>query len=778
MSAFATAAAGPLRADPSKRVNYTLGLVLGVDEFQQDQLYHAAGRRWHNRLLHGYGTVWGLRVTTPAPGEADPEIRVTDGVAVDPCGREVCVPDTMCVRLNAWLDRHRAVLQRLYGAGPVTLPLAVVLCHRECPDDVVPVPGEPCRSQEDAMQPSRIRDSFELRLALRDEAPWDSPPGDDPGGLALFRFSQPEEEAVRAFGRLLDRVRVQCRGGAPPGGREALLAAVRALAEQAGWIEAGSPPETGDWILLDEGEADAAVRDAIRVWATEVRPRVRRREPVGETCGCACGDPDECCVLLAEVDLPVNDQWRVAGDPFPALEERRPVLLHTRLLQEWLAHGDCCCCAEVDTFATAAPIATDTVRVWLHHAAPLSLPAEAVSVVVNGGATVAPGSVVPVGGMDNAFDVVLSPGAADGDTVELRFDLAQVTEADSLPAPVGGECPTGGLLDRHGPEVRAFVVFREGSVVLPPLAGDAAGPVGSTRVERIQTRPVAGTAPAAGQVLTWDGAQWEPANVPAAALPPGSGDVSGTYPALTVVGLQARSVANTVPTIGQVLTWSGTQWGPAAVPAAVVPPAGGDATGAIGGLTVIRLQTRPVSNAVPATNNVLTWNGTQWIPAAPTATIPPAAGDLAGVWPNVAIRTLQGVGLDAPSPQPVQFLFFDADQGRWRPHFAVESPGGIYRIVAAGHFDRDGNPLSPVYDNTRLQVQPRQPVLNILVGFDSYERRDDVTYVVKGTLADSQTLASRNLVFQRLEANGVLLGANLSGLERFDRIMLEINRIG
>ncbi|HYH79731.1 MAG TPA: hypothetical protein VEX86_08030, partial [Longimicrobium sp.] len=369
MTAFATAAAGPLRADPSKRVNYTLGLVLGVDEFQQEQLYHAAGRRRHDQWLHGYGTAWGLRLTTPSPGDADPEIQVTGGVAVDPCGREICVPDTMCVRLNAWLARHREVLQRLYGAGPATIPLAVVLCHRECPDDVVPVPGEPCRSQDDAMQPSRIRETFELRLALRDEAPWDSPPGDNPGGLTLFRFSHPEEEAVRAFGRLLDRVRVACPGDAAAGGREALLAAVRALDDDAQEAEAGSPPGARDPIALFADEADAAIREAIRVWATEVRPRVRAREPGGEGCGCGCPGEDDCCVLLGEVDLPVAAGWTVAGNPFPADETRRPILLHTRLLQEWLTRGgegDCCCgCPEVDTFVTAAPIALDTVRVWL-----------------------------------------------------------------------------------------------------------------------------------------------------------------------------------------------------------------------------------------------------------------------------------------------------------------------------------------------------------------------------------------------------------------------------
>lgn len=42
------------------------------------------------------------------------------------------------------------------------------------------------------------------------------------------------------------------------------------------------------------------------------------------------------------------------------------------------------------------------------------------------------------------------------------------------------------------------------------------------------------------------------------------GDLSGIYPALTVVGLQTNPVAATAPTSGQQLEWNGTAWEPAA----------------------------------------------------------------------------------------------------------------------------------------------------------------------------------------------------------------------
>lgn len=318
MTDFKPAYPDTVNLDPHKRVYYSHGLVLGVDEFLQEETYLLERDRTHNRGLHGYGTVCGLSLDTRDDG-GQPDILVGPGVAVDPRGREVRVPEAQCARLDDWLLRHHDDVVGLLGSPPSSSPaqlvLNLVLCYAECPTDEVPVPSGPCQSLERTMVPSRVADDF--RLELRTD---------------LGYPEQIEEGAVRDLIALLDAIPVSDT----PGGMTDtdMTDLIRGL------IPGGSPPvvspptPTGHMQPTDVPEL---VRTAFRVWVTDVRPELLAGQR-----NCAGGPPLEECILLARVEFPVEDTdagLRVSG-LVSFDESERPYLLHTRLLQEYL--GACC----------------------------------------------------------------------------------------------------------------------------------------------------------------------------------------------------------------------------------------------------------------------------------------------------------------------------------------------------------------------------------------------------------------------------------------------------
>jgi hypothetical protein len=354
VNTFASAPAALPRVaalDPSKRVNYTLGMVLGVDDFDQESLYARAQNWWLTRELSGYGTIWGLRVTVNADASG-PRLRVEPGVAATICGRLACVTPAQCADLNEWLAAHQADLlgsPPIIASPPETLALYVVLCTRDCLTDDVPIPGEPCRTEDRLMAPSRVKDDFRLELRT-------SPP------------QQPEEDAIRDFVAWLTQIPVD---PGPGTAFDAFLADIRAAA-QAAIAEFASPPASPpQWpvdLMFGPPPAGLAIpaddhirymRAALGLWVTELRPSLRHALPGCDGAGCGCGGGEHgggcCCgdevlshavqcgddaVLLARLDLPVVaglDGAIIAADSGWAVDESaRPYVLHTRFVQEWL----------------------------------------------------------------------------------------------------------------------------------------------------------------------------------------------------------------------------------------------------------------------------------------------------------------------------------------------------------------------------------------------------------------------------------------------------------
>jgi hypothetical protein len=458
MSSFAPRVATPRATppDPSKHVNYNLGMVLGVDDFTQEFAYLSGRDQWLARDLLGYGTVWGLRVFTETESRG-PRLVVESGVAVSPRGQLIRVARAQCAFLNDWLNLEKTrgeLVDRLGSRPGDSVTAYVALCYRECPTDKVPIPGEPCRSEEDLLLPSRLTDDFVLELRF-------APP------------DQREEDALRDFVAWLSQIEIDDAPG-PFTTLQEFVEAVRNAAQLTGSpIESppdfmfGSPPAS---LRIHTADACEYLRAAFRIWTTELRPRWR---PTFDRGGCADGpliqpDPEE-CVMLAGVVLPLirtpTGDWAVDDTRAVAINEgRRPFLVHLRFLQEWLLCG---------RHATASPVGSPPII-----GSPPIVGSPPLDVIVPGDA------VMP----ETAFDQVFNAGVA---TEYSRADHTHGTPPDPIPL--------------HRADVSAHT-----------LAGDVTGAIGSTTVARLRNVDVAAIAPTPNQVLTFQGGQWQPANVPLA----------------------------------------------------------------------------------------------------------------------------------------------------------------------------------------------------------------------------------------------------------------------
>ena len=331
--------------DPSKHVNYTLGMVLGVDDFTQEFAYLSGRDQWLARDLIGYGTVSGLKVRCEED-EKGPRVLVEPGVALSPRGQLIRVTPAQCAYLNPWLAANKDELERRFavvGSPPnEELRLYLVLCYRDCATEMTPVPGEPCRSEEELMAASRLVDDF--RLELRFDPP-----------------DQKEEDAIRDFVDWLSRIEITDSSTTT---LKDFLDAIREAAHLTSPLASPlspplssplSPPDDFMFgsplanLTIPASRACEYLRAAFLVWVTELRPLWRPNWlSEWQCCHQKQTHKDESreeCLLLAEIDVPIRrvalpDETKVDDLRDPVInEERRPFLIHSRLLQEWLLCG-------------------------------------------------------------------------------------------------------------------------------------------------------------------------------------------------------------------------------------------------------------------------------------------------------------------------------------------------------------------------------------------------------------------------------------------------------
>ena len=322
--------------DEAKHVNYTLGMLLSKEDFQQEFAYLSGRDRRLARQALGYGTLVGLRVSIDTTDtQKGARIVVDPGSGLTPRGHLVCVRPGQCAYLNEWLAAKRSDLERAGAVVPGSVTAYVVLGYRDCPTDNVLLPGSPCRDEDEMKIPSRVADSF--LLELRKDPPL-----------------QNEELGIIDFVAWLKQIAV---GGGTP----TPLATFEAAVAGAGQLDS-SPPEALQSpgmtrlrfdpppasLRIDPANAGVYLRAAFRVWTTTIRPRLHSLCCGGQ--GCCAGNPigraePEDLLLLGTVTIPVTADWKVdttqppptSPPTAPALhldESTRPTLLHARLLQE------------------------------------------------------------------------------------------------------------------------------------------------------------------------------------------------------------------------------------------------------------------------------------------------------------------------------------------------------------------------------------------------------------------------------------------------------------
>jgi hypothetical protein len=169
---------------------------------------------------------------------------------------------------------------------------------------------------------------------------------------------------------------------------------------------------------------------------------------------------------------------------------------------------------------------------------------------------------------------------------------------------------TGAIVSQTGDYSFGQISGTVGSSQLPSLGGDLSGLLTSATVSRLQSRPVAATAPTTGQALAWDGAQWLPQTIAAGvttafgrsgAITAQAGDYSASQVTNAVDKTQATNYTSGArQNFSGSATSAGLQIAPSGLPTAA--------------------QTGDMVVDSGDSNQLKVYNGTSWVGATPSTT--------------------------------------------------------------------------------------------------------------------------------------------------------------
>lgn len=154
-----------------ERNNYYYGKLMTVRDYFAEQCYFNEKRWLMNRMVHGWGVVCGLDVKRipkdphdHTKGYSDTKVKVTEGLAIDCCGREILVCEDQYIDL----DPIKSECYQEKVKKEDLQNLVICLEYNECKSESINSKPEAC-DQKEKSQFNRIRDSFKISVRCKED---------------------------------------------------------------------------------------------------------------------------------------------------------------------------------------------------------------------------------------------------------------------------------------------------------------------------------------------------------------------------------------------------------------------------------------------------------------------------------------------------------------------------------------------------------------------------------------------------------------------------------